>query len=382
MKISVTQVVRNGNRRFAVSWKPPGAKRVKHYFKTRREADAAADEIRDQKSSAGEAWLALTAAQRAELIAVWDEARHRRVNLREALNAFRPDRLVQKTVAAAFEEFMAAKRQARLSRRRLSALKSVVGRFAANCAGKELTDVTTTDVSGWLGNPHPSTFNTYLRALNAFFNWCQRMKYLKESPAAAVAYIDERRLETVDDAPPILSLEQCRRLLMVCRDIDDGLIPYVACCLFAGIRPEREAKLEWIDVGEEILIRGKSAKTRQRRYVPIHPVLAAWLGRPSPVAFGPVAEKYPVAVQLGPAAGTLPPVNLRRRFEAVRRRAELFENWQQDCMRHTFASMSLVQFGPEKTIAALGHGDYEMLFRHYRALVKPDVAAKFWNLMP
>lgn len=56
--------------------------------------------------------------------------------------------------------------------------------------------------------------------------------------------------------------------------------------------------------------------------------------------------------------------------------------WSQDCLRHTFASHYLPVFGAEKTIAALGHGDYDMLFSHYRKLVKPDEAKAFWKLTP
>ena len=55
--------------------------------------------------------------------------------------------------------------------------------------------------------------------------------------------------------------------------------------------------------------------------------------------------------------------------------------WAQDCLRHTFASNYLPMFGAEKTIAALGHGDYDMLFGHYRALVRPEVAAEFWSAL-
>jgi hypothetical protein len=92
----------------------------------------------------------------------------------------------------------------------------------------------------------------------------------------------------------------------------------------------------------------------------VHPVLADWL-------------------ELG---GDLPPKNLRRRFEAVRKAAGLLETWQQDCMRHTFASYSLASHGAEKTVSALGHGDYDMLFQHYRALVNQEQARKFWELTP
>ena len=76
----------------------------------------------------------------------------------------------------------------------------------------------------------------------------------------------------------------------------------------------------------------------------IHPTLRAWL-------------------DLG---GDLPPINLRRRFEVVREAAGLIRRekrvgkrdkitptgWVQDCLRHTFASNYLPEFGVEKTVEA------------------------------
>jgi hypothetical protein len=91
------------------------------------------------------------------------------------------------------------------------------------------------------------------------------------------------------------------------------------------------------------------------------------------------------------------PVNLRRRWEHVRAAAGLikqvkekgkkrkqivFTGWDQDCLRHTFASNFLPLFGVEETMKQLGHGDYGMLFAHYRALVTESDARMYWKLTP
>lgn len=49
-------------------------------------------------------------------------------------------------------------------------------------------------------------------------------------------------------------------------------------------------------------------------------------------------------------------------------------------MRYTSASNHLAAFGAEKTIAALGHGEYTMLFRYYRQIVSQEQAQAFWRL--
>jgi hypothetical protein len=95
--------------------------------------------------------------------------------------------------------------------------------------------------------------------------------------------------------------------------------------------------------------------------------------------------------------GDFAPKNLRRRFERVRAAAGLIRlekiegrerrqviptGWAHDCLRHTFASNYHAIYGTDKTIKQLGHGDYDMLFSHYRALVAQQQAEAFWQLTP
>ena len=374
MKISVKLTSVNGGQKRYVVTRGRGKLRERHFFKTRKEADAQAQDMRLQQSQSGQVWMALTSYERNEIIMLLGEAKKRGIDLRAALDDYKPVQVVKKRVQEAFDEFMVERKRENLSRRTINELKSNVGRFILTCSQRHLSEVTRQDVLAWLekyqpaNGGHPRTFNAYLTSLHTFFRWCVRLKYLSESPAVTVLKIDSRRMGDLDKEPALLSLEQCKKLLETTRATDPGLIPYVGVCLFAGLRPEREAaKLTWKDIGSEILVRGMNSKTRQRRHVEMHPALKNALA-------------LPLEAANGPAAGDLPPVNLRRRFEAVRAAAGLLEDWKQDCMRHTFASMSLAAFGVEKTVAALGHGDYDMLFRHYRALVSPADAEKFWKL--
>jgi hypothetical protein len=57
-------------------------------------------------------------------------------------------------------------------------------------------------------------------------------------------------------------------------------------------------------------------------------------------------------------------------------------DWPSDGTRHTFASNHLVMYGEAPTIDALGHGSYDMLFKHYRVLVKKANAEEFFGLTP
>jgi hypothetical protein len=56
--------------------------------------------------------------------------------------------------------------------------------------------------------------------------------------------------------------------------------------------------------------------------------------------------------------------------------------WHQYCMRHTFASAFYATNGTERTIEALGHGDYESLFGHYRRRMKKEEGQRILAITP
>jgi integrase len=280
----------------------------------------------------------------------------------------------------AYEKFILEKQQMRLATKTIQALKSNVGRFVDTRKLLPIARICRDDIVKWLLRPvwGPRTYNSYLTSIKTFFNWCVSAELMMKSPAASLNKIGKKQMPDLDEPPAVLHLEQCRRLLQAALISDPGLIPYVAVGIFGGLRPMKEAgKLLKEDIEKDILlVRGSSAKDRQRRHVEMHPTLKAWL-------------------DLG---GDYQPKNLRRRFEALRARAGLIKlvsvpgkerkviestGWEQDCLRHTFASHYLPIFGGEKTIAQMGHGDYSMLFTHYRKLITKEEAEKFWaELIP
>lgn len=385
--------------------------RYKPVFKTKELAEAQKISVLNQVKKAGEQFVALKAHEREEMMAVAAEAKRLRLSLRQLLDFYVQHQNVRTSASSlkdAFARFLEEKEQMRLSLKAMKALRSNVGRFVAARENAAVHTITRDDVMHWLQQPStahdgpfaPRTFNTYLTSLNTFFKWCATVGYITKAPTTSIPKIREKQMPDLDEPPVILSVDQVTRLLNAAMTTDRALIPYVAVGLFAGLRPEREARrLAWPDVEDEIAVRGLHAKDRQRRHVEIHPTLAAWLAVPL---------RAPLA---GPSRGDLPVHNLRRRFEKVRTAAGLIRverakakgrgakrvvrkvagrwmkkitntGWSQDCLRHTFASCYLPVFGAEKTIAQLGHGDYEMLFGHYRNLVKREEAERFWALTP
>lgn len=103
----------------------------------------------------------------------------------------------------------------------------------------------------------------------------------------------------------------------------------------------------------------ENSKTRQRRLVTIRENCKAWL-------------------RLG---GEMPPVNWRKEFDYVRRKAGLYDNWPQDAMRHSFVSYHYAEHGASETAKQAGHSE-QILFKHYREIVTPDAAKEFWAILP
>ena len=57
--------------------------------------------------------------------------------------------------------------------------------------------------------------------------------------------------------------------------------------------------------------------------------------------------------------------------------------WPDNALRHSFASYHLAHFKDAKALALeIGHADSGMLFNHYRALVKPKEAERYWIIRP
>ena len=165
-------------------------------------------------------------------------------------------------------------------------------------------------------------------------------------------------------APGILTPSQAAFLLEESKDSD--LLAFHAIGLFAGLRAAEIKALDWRDVdlaGGFIDVGAKISKTRSRRLVPIVHNLLAWLQ--------PIAR----------ASGRIVGPNLRKRHEAARRRAGI-KDWPDNAMRHSYVSNRLAATGNSAQVALESGHDQAILFRHYRELVKPKDAQRFFEILP
>src|SRR5207249_756775 len=113
-----------------------------------------------------------------------------------------------------------------------------------------------------------------------------------------------------------------------------------------------------------IEVKARKSKTARRRHIKIQPNLAKWLT-------GHAKE-----------TGRVAPINLRKEMKIAREKAGI-SDWPHNALRHGFASYHLAKFQDAGALALeMGHTDSDMLFAHYRQLVKPRDAARYWNIVP
>jgi integrase len=146
-----------------------------------------------------------------------------------------------------------------------------------------------------------------------------------------------------------------------------ALLPYVAISAFAGLRRAELERLDWKDIHFDaglIEVTAAKSKTARRRFVRIEPNLREWL--------------LPVRKNLG----RVTPANFAKQFEALRESAGITE-WPNNALRHSFASYHLAHHQDAAALALqMGHTNSGMIFAHYRELVRPKDAERYWKIRP
>jgi integrase len=160
-------------------------------------------------------------------------------------------------------------------------------------------------------------------------------------------------------------VSDCKAILHAAEKYKNGLLaPYVAVCIFGGVRPTEAARLDWAQVNladGEILLAQEQTKTKKSRVIKICATLKAWL----------LAHK----------GKPFYPENWRKEFNAVKRMAGLKE-WTPDVMRHTAISHYFRKTG-SYGYAAEQFGNSEAIIRaHYQGRVSTEETKAFYSIMP
>lgn len=268
------------------------------------------------------------------------------------------------------DEIVAAKTADGASKRYLGDLRNRLKKFADAFDGKPVAKITTMEIDQFLRGlvdsetgklVAPTTRNNFRRILNVAFNFACDRGYCATNPAAKAA-----KAKVIEAAAGILSVDETIRLL---NHAPEKLIPYIAIAAFAGLRRAELERLDWkeIDLQSRLIeVTASKAKSARRRFVKIKPNLLQWL-KPHLQAQGAVA-----------------PDGYRELLDKARKAAGIHE-WPNNALRHGFASYYLAHFrkaGVAELALEMGHTNANLVFQHYRELVKPADGKRYWNIVP
>jgi integrase len=237
--------------------------------------------------------------------------------------------------------------------------------FARDFAGIPAAIVTTEGLVEWMdkhcGKRSKRTWRHMRVHLAGLFNFAKEKKYISgENPTPK--------------APKLSNHAKVRHYVMPVEDVETAMlytaakhpdmVPYMALCLFAGIRPTECTRLEWKRIDftrREIDIIAEISKTGDERYVSMSDNLVEWLlpyRQPSGLVY-----------------------TSRKALADIRKNSGV--RWELDCMRHSFGSYHMgMHDDAGKTALQMGHRKVDTTFQHYRRAVRKEDAARFWEIMP
>lgn len=363
-KLTITRPVVHGHRCYCVTIPKLSGGRTRRFFQEKAEAQSFLELAKVQLENHGIAALSVSDRLRVEAVECERRLAEFGKSLRDATDFYLAHlRAVEKscTVRDVVAELLKARKADGSSVRYLGDLRVRLARFAGEFGEAMIAAVTAKQVSDWLRglSVGPVTRNSYRRRLAALFSFARRNGYVTTNPLPDVERASER--ETVIE---ILTVAETARLL---ESADAETLPYWAIGAFAGLRSAEIERLVWSEVDFEdgfIEVKAAKAKTGSRRLVPMAENLRQWLA-PYRNAVGPVC-----------------PVGLRKRLEADRERAALRAQWPQNALRHSFGSYRLPIIADAAKLALEMGNSPAMVFKHYREVVKPKVAAQYWNIRP
>ncbi len=284
-------------------------------------------------------------------------------NVREAGKFYRSRHktVTAKTVADVVAELIAIKKARGASLRYVQDLQNRLARFA-EAFRKDAGSVTTADIMAWFDSQKfsPQNFMGFRRVIHLLFEFAVARGYAADNPAAALERVKVKHGATQVFTPP----EIVRLLAAASPDF----LPALAIGAFAGLRSAEIERLEWSDVNLKerfIVIGADKSKTASRRIVPVADNLAEWLtpyaAKRGKVWPGGHDDFYDQQQDAAKAAGL---------------------KWKANALRHSAASYWFAGCNDAGRVAGYLGNSAAVIHRHYRELVRPADAVKWFSIMP
>ncbi|OJU98326.1 MAG: hypothetical protein BGO12_02750 [Verrucomicrobia bacterium 61-8] len=209
---------------------------------------------------------------------------------------------------------------------------------------------------------------------NQFFNWVVDNDHYKENPIKGIEIAVEKsevKILPIADAEAIFQkLEEDSKFT--------DLIPYFAVCCFGGLRPTEAELLTWEYISlpqRQITIRAADSKVKDSRNVEIEQTLLHWLSEWKGQKKGLILKPTNIQKRLKQFKSAL-----GYKYKSLNPDGD--KVWVPDIMRHSYASYSLALKRDYGHIAMQMGNSIEVIKKHYKFLVPPSEAQKYWNILP
>jgi site-specific recombinase XerD len=350
-------------------------KRERHFFKTRDEAKAHAQELREKflahggQAAAIKPSLAEAAIAAEEILAPWGGGL---VEAAKFFAAAKEREAASKPLAEATAAFLKSceglrDRTIEGYRHACQRLDAAMGeRLLANITADELAAAAETD------RPGAAAANRY-RCARAFWRWAAKKGWCD---AATFAAVEAPRVAS-DGEISVLTVAEADALLRIAETHFPQAVASYALQLFAGIRVEELARLTAGNVSQDGIELGAAiTKKNRRRHITPSATLRAWLAR---YPFKPCSN-WP---EVHKACRRLAGWNVSARLLATPPKPTRGA-WPQNVLRHSFASYAIANGSTlEEMLFTFGHAGGPALLRsNYVGKVTKKAALEFFALRP
>ena len=358
-------------------------KRERHYFRTQREAQAAAKALKQSaaefghRSQAIRPSLAEDATAAAALLEPWG------VSLLEAARAYAANRereTASKPLAVATAAWLVTCEHLRKST--LTGYKQTIGKLEAALGASLLARITTEQLQAVIvRETTPAVAAHRYRIVRAFWRWASGKEWCQPE------ILDKVELPKFksDSEIGFLTPEQAETLLRVAENQFPQAVASYALQLFAGIRVEELTKLEAGNVTADGIELGASiTKKGRRRHITPSKTLAAWLAKHP---FEPCpnwrrvdrACRYLAGWNIAPDPDLVKLPDPKERDMLPPR-----PDWPANALRHSHASYAIASGTALETLLfEFGHtGNANVLRQHYVGKASKKQALEFFRIMP
>lgn len=276
------------------------------------------------------------------------------------------------TCSVKFEDAAAFSLEARAHRRPSTQadLRSYISRMCSykSFAALYVREITISQCREMLHDCFGHSAHTFRKAqsvLHSIFNHAQRQQWCDFNPAKAILRppVQEKRID-------ILTLDEIRHLIHTtnCYSSLRCMSPAVRLMTWCGVRPMEVRRLTWGDIDpaeRQVYVERENSKTGGARAIPL---------RGGALLLCEQAKHKAPTERLAPG-------NWDRLWHSLRNCAG-FTAWQNDALRHTFASMHLKRFHNLSLLQAeMGHRDSSLLQTRYLNLrgLSQKTASRFFK---